>query len=186
MMDSEEKLELERRLQNISTPGYRYSEDYYRKYYATAPNLDELIAEGQQVLDSLKNIHTDWFDELIHRSIYQRHNLSIKGGTDKTSYYISTNYAKQGGRVPGNDTQRFTARMSLDQKLGNWGYFSLSTDAGYSATDTPNGSTHSPTDLIYQLNPYETKTGKLISYSEKSSEYTLNDLMSQYHSKSTD
>lgn len=123
MMDSEEKLELERRLQNISTPGYRYSEDYYRKYYATAPNLDELIAEGRQVLDSLKNIHTDWFDELIHRSIYQRHNLSIKGGTDKTSYYISTNYAKQGGRVPGNDTQRFTARMSLDQKLGNWGYF---------------------------------------------------------------
>ena len=30
------------------------------------------------------------------------------------------------------------------------------------------------------------QTGKLISYSEKSSEYTLNDLMSQYHSKSTD
>lgn len=186
MMDSEEKLELERRLQNKSTPGYRYSEDYYRKYHAAAPNLNELITGGRQVLDSLKNIHTDWFDELIHCNVYQKHNLSVKGGTDKTSYYVSANYAQQGGRIPGNDTQRFTARISLDQKLGSWGYFSLSTDVGYSATDTPNGSSYSPADLIYQLNPYETKTGKLVSYSKKSSEYTLNDLLNQYRGKSSD
>ena len=138
MMDTDEKLELERRLQNASTPGYRYSEDYYRKYFPNSPDLNSMIAEGQGVLDSLRNIHTDWFDELIHRSIYQRHNLSVRGGTENTSYYISANYAQQGGRVPGNDTHRFTARMSLDQKLGRWGYLSLSTDAGYSETDTPN------------------------------------------------
>lgn len=186
MMDTDEKLELERRLQNASTPGYRYSEDYYRKYFPNSPDLNSMIAEGQGVLDSLRNIHTDWFDELIHRSIYQRHNLSVRGGTENTSYYISANYAQQGGRVPGNDTHRFTARMSLDQKLGRWGYLSLSTDAGYSETDTPNGSSYSPTDLVYQLNPYETTTGKLVSYSNASSDYTYNDLVRQYNSKSTD
>lgn len=108
------------------------------------------------------------------------------GGTENTSYYISANYAQQGGRVPGNDTHRFTARMSLDQKLGRWGYLSLSTDAGYSETDTPNGGSYSPTDLVYQLNPYETTTGKLVSYSNASSDYTYNDLVRQYNSKSTD
>lgn len=41
MMDSREKLELERRLENTATPGYRYSEDYYRKYHANDPNLQE-------------------------------------------------------------------------------------------------------------------------------------------------
>lgn len=41
MMDTDEKLELERLLQNASTPGYRYSEDYYRKYYAADPNLNQ-------------------------------------------------------------------------------------------------------------------------------------------------
>lgn len=96
-----------------------------------------MIAEGQSVLDSLRNIHTDWFDELIHLSTYQRHNLSVRGGTENTSYYASVNYAQQGGRVPGNDTHRFTASLSLDQKLGRWGYLSVSTNAGYSATDTP-------------------------------------------------
>lgn len=186
MMDTDEKLELERLLQNASTPGYRYSEDYYRKYYAADPNLNQMIAEGQSVLDSLRNIHTDWFDELIHLSTYQRHNLSVRGGTENTSYYASVNYAQQGGRVPGNDTHRFTASLSLDQKLGRWGYLSVSTNAGYSATDTPNGSVYSPTDLVYQLNPYETPTSKLISYSNESSEYTYKDLLSQYNSKSTD
>lgn len=186
MMDTDEKLELERRLQNVSTPGYRYSEDYYRKYYPTAPNLDEMIAYGRGVLDSLRTINTDWFDELIHCNIYQRHNLSVRGGTEKTSYYVSVNYAQQGGRVPGNDTQRFTARMSLDQMLGKWGYLSLSADAGYSETDTPNGSSYSPTDLVYQLNPYETKDGTLVSFSNETSDYTYKDLLSQYQSKSTD
>ena len=52
MMNSKEKLELERRLENTATPGYRYSEDYYRKYHANDPNLESLIARGQQVLDS--------------------------------------------------------------------------------------------------------------------------------------
>ena len=186
MMDTDEKLELERRLQNRSTPGYRYSEDYYRKYFANDPNLNQMIVEGQGILDSLRTIHTDWFDELIHLNTYQRHNLSVRGGSEKTSYYVSANYAQQGGRVPGNDTHRFTATMSLDQQLGRVGYLSLSANAGYSETDTPNGSSYSPTDLIYQLNPYETKTGKLVSFSNETSDYTYNDLLSQYNSKSTD
>ena len=134
----------------------------------------------------MRTIHTDWFDELIHLNTYQRHNLSVRGGSEKTSYYVSANYAQQGGRVPGNDTHRFTATMSLDQQLGRVGYLSLSANAGYSETDTPNGSSYSPTDLIYQLNPYETKTGKLVSFSNETSDYTYNDLLSQYNSKSTD
>ena len=76
MMNSKEKLELERRLENTATPGYRYSEDYYRKYHANDPNLESLIARGQQVLDSLSRINTDWFKELLRNNFYQEHNLS--------------------------------------------------------------------------------------------------------------
>lgn len=186
MMQSDEKLELERLLQNPSTPGYRYSADYYRKYYPNDPGLDNMIAQGARVLDSLQGINTDWFRELIRPNIYQRHNLSIRGGNENTSYFISANYSQQGGRVPGNDVQRISTRMSLDQRLGRWGYLSLASDAGYSITNTPNGSSFSPTDLVYQLNSYETKTSPLVSFSNESSEYTYNDLLSQYQSKSTD
>lgn len=182
MMDSEEKLELERLLQNPETPGYRYSADYYNKYYSNAPNLSQLIATGEAKLDSMRNIHTDWFKELLRNSIYQKHNISVKGGTEATTYYLSANYTYQGGRIPGNDKQRMSLRMNLDQQLGKIGYLMLSVNGGYARTDTPNGSSNDPTSLVYELNPYEQKRGELYSYPGQ----TYRDLMNQYSAQESD
>ena len=184
MMNSKEKLELERRLENTATPGYRYSEDYYRKYHANDPNLESLIARGQQVLDSLSRINTDWFKELLRNNFYQEHNLSARGGTEQTSFYASLNYSQQGGRIPGNDIKRVTARLSVDQEITPKLYASLSVNGGYSLTNTPNGTSYSPTDLVYQLNPYETKdvNAELVSFPGR----TYADLFNQYSEESSD
>ena len=184
MMDTEEKLELERRLQNPAAPGYRYSEDYFRRYHGASPELDKMILEGRAVLDSLKGIHTDWFDELIRLNTYQQHNLSVRGGTKETSYAVSVGYVRQGGRVEGNSTQRATTSLSLDQQLGRMGFLSLSANAGYGRTDTPNGSDETPADLVYKLNPYETKRGRLYSFPK--GDYTYDDLLFQYRKEGTD
>lgn len=183
LMETDEKLEFERRLKNEAAPGYRYSADYFRTKYPNSPNLNAMIAAGQRTLDSLRTINTDWFKELIRRSMYQRHNLSFKGGNEKTAYYISANYTMQGGSLPGNDTQRATVRMSLDQQLGKIGVLSLSVDGGYSDTDTPTGTTYSPASLVYNLNPYEQpSTGTLWSYPNR----TYKDLLNQYSANSSD
>lgn len=177
MMDTDEKLELERRLKNPEAPGYRYSEDYYRRYYANDPGLNDMIAAGQAKLDELRQTNTDWFKELLRNDFYHRHNLSVRGGTNQTSYYASANYSYQGGQVPGNDVNRFTGRLSLDQAIGKIGSLSLSVSGGYSKADSPNGSTYSPTSLIYELNPYESKTsGELWSYPGR----TYDDLVYQF------
>ncbi len=183
MMQTDEKLELERRLKNVEAPGYRYSEDYYRRYFAKDPDLDLMIAEGQAILAELRRTETDWFKELLRNDFYQRHNLSLRGGSDKTSYYASANYSYQGGQVPGNDVSRFTGRMSLDQAVGSKGYASLSVSGGYSKANSPNGSAYSPTSLIYELNPYESKTsGELWSYPNR----TYDDLVYQFERTSTE
>lgn len=182
MMDSAEKLELERLLQNPETPGYRYSADFYRKYYADAPNLEELIAEGQSVLDSLSGIHTDWYKKLLHNNLYQKHHVSIRGGSDRTTYFASAHYTAQGGRIPGNDKQRMGIRLNLDQRLGRAGYLLLGMNGGYSRTNTPNGSSSDPASLIYELNPYEQTTGKLYSYPGR----TFQDLLQEYSAKASE
>ncbi len=105
----------------------------------------------------MKNINTDWFHELIRNSLYQKHNVSIRGGSEETTYYVSANYTQQGGRLPGNDKRRMSLRMNMDQKLGHIGYALLSVNGGYAKTNTPNGTTSDPTQLVYELNPYETK-----------------------------
>ncbi|MDE7378535.1 MAG: SusC/RagA family TonB-linked outer membrane protein [Paraprevotella sp.] len=183
LMETDEKLEFERRLKNEATPGYRYSADYFRTKYPNSPELSAMIADGQRVLDSLRTINTDWFRELIRRSMYQRHNLSFKGGNEQTAYYISANYTMQGGMLPGNDTQRATVRMSLDQQLGKIGILSLSVDGGYAETDTPTGTSFTPASLVYNLNPYEQPSGgKLWSYPNR----TYSDLLNQYSASSSD
>lgn len=182
MMDSAEKLELERLIGNEETPGYRYSEDYFRKYYAQSPNLEQMIAGGKAKLDSLRNINTDWFNELLRNSIYHRHNVSVRGGNDKTTYFLSANYSYQGGRLGGNDKQRMGMRLNIDQKLGHIGYAMLGVTGSYAKTNTPNGTSNDPTSLIYELNPYEQKTGELWSYSGR----TYKDLTNQYSAVSAD
>lgn len=188
MMNSREKLELERLIKNENTPGYRYSEDYYRRYYANDPNLNSLIAQGELYLDSLRNINTDWFDELIRMSTFQNYSLGIRGGNEKSTYFYSGSYGKQGGRIKGNDIQRFTARLNHDYTISPRFNLSFNIGGGYSETNTPNGSSNDPGSLVYNLNPYEQKndpkTGKsvqLFSYSKR----TFYDLTNEYSRKST-
>lgn len=182
MMDSEEKLELERLMQNPEAPGYLYSADYYNKYYAGAPDLAQMISDGAARLDSLRRINTDWFGELLRNNVYHRHSLSIRGGNGTTAYYVSGNYSYQGGRIEGNDKQRMGLRLNLDQRIGSMGYLMVSVDGGYAKTNTPNGTSSSPTALVYELNPYEQKHGRLWSYPGQ----TYDDLMHQYSANAED
>ena len=56
-------------------------------------------------------------------------------------------------------------------------------NGGYSKANSPNGSTYSPTSLIYDLNPYESKTsGELWSYPNR----TYDDLFYQFEKVSTE
>lgn len=183
VMDSNEKLELERLMKNEANPGYRYSEEYIRQTNAGNPQLPALIAHGAAVLDSLRGINTDWFNELMHTAFYQNHNISVRGGNEKTSYFVSGNIATQGGQVKGNSTLRSTLRLGIDQTLGRIGYLTFSMDGGYTQTKTPNGSAFTPASLIYNLNPYETPDGgKLWSYPNR----TFNDLLKQYEANTSD
>lgn len=179
LMKTAEKLELENRLQHVDAPGYRYSKDFYMKYHRYDADLEEKIAEGQKVLDELLKVDTDWFNELLRMNMYQRHNLSLRGGTEETSYYISSSMSTQGGRMPGNNSNRLGLRLNLDQKILKKGYLMISVNGAYSRIMTPNGTTHDPTELIYRLNPYEKKTGKLYSYPNK----TFSDLINQYEAQ---
>lgn len=182
MMNSAEKLELERRLKNEATPGYLYSEDYIKKKYGGTPLEGEKLKEGKQVLDSLRNINTDWYRELTNIQSYQKHNLSYTDGDERTSYFVSLGYLHQGGQLEGNVLSRISSRVAIDKVITENAIGSLSINGSYGQVKTPNGGSFSPEQLIYQLNPYETKDSKFL-YSYPRRGYA--DLFHQFSREST-
>ena len=63
---------------------------------------------------------TDWLGEIFRPGSTDNHNLSISGGTEKTTYYFSGNYFNQKGTVQNSDMQKFSGMMNLSFKFNKY------------------------------------------------------------------
>ncbi|HLO80105.1 MAG TPA: TonB-dependent receptor [Chitinophagaceae bacterium] len=84
---------------------------------------EKLINDGQtaQAFLNSEKTNTDWQSEIFNdNAASQIHNLSIDGGSDKTSYFFSLNYANQDGMVITNKVKRYALRANLQHKVNNW------------------------------------------------------------------
>lgn len=73
---------------------------------------------------------TDWMKLATQTGIKQQHNLSFRGGANKTSYFISLNYTDVKGTAVGNEFKRYNVRFNLDQEFNSWLKFSTTTQLG--------------------------------------------------------
>ena len=62
-------------------------------------------------------VNTDWQDEVLRTGILQQYQLSVTGGDDNTTYYISGSYRDEEGVQLNNRFTRLGLTMNLDQKL---------------------------------------------------------------------
>lgn len=79
---------------------------------------------------------TDWLDEISQTGITMDHNLSISGGTDDVSYFVSGEYMNQKGILKGYQYKRFSFRANLDIKVTK--YLTIGTNA-YVASHNKDG-----------------------------------------------
>jgi TonB-linked SusC/RagA family outer membrane protein len=63
---------------------------------------------------------TNWQDAMFRRSLLQKHQLSLSGGTDKTTFYFSGEYFNQEGVAPGSGFSRASVRLNLDNQTRKW------------------------------------------------------------------
>jgi TonB-linked SusC/RagA family outer membrane protein len=77
--------------------------------------------------DEIKNAGsgTDWFDIVTRDGMMQQHNLSIKGGTEKTRYFLSANLFEHKGVLKNSDFKRASIRLNIDQKFNDYISFGL-------------------------------------------------------------
>ncbi len=94
---------------------------------------DQLITDFRNGTDPYKYPNTDWYDELFHNALITSHNLSIRGGSDKLSSFLSLNYLKQDGILRYTDAQKFGIRANLEYKVNSW--FKIGSRLSFSRND---------------------------------------------------
>jgi len=82
----------------------------------------------------------NWFDEIYKKGFIQEHNISARGGTQKTQYFMSLGYMGQDAIILDGEYQRISARINLDTEIIP--AVKMGTNLGYTYGNqrTPNGS----------------------------------------------
>lgn len=92
------------------------------------PWMGSITATEQRMHDA--GMDTDWLDLCLRNGFKQQHNLSLRGGVEKTHYFVSLNYTDVKGVAVGNQFKRYNIRFNLDQEFNKWLKFSTSTQLG--------------------------------------------------------
>ena len=108
---------------SVQTPP-RHLDVMNLQQYAQMVKEFHLLAGGQtpgEFLDpSLLGKGTDWQHELFKTTPMMKHQLSMSGGNDKTTYYLSGEYLDQKGVAIGSGFKRYGFRLNIDNKPREW------------------------------------------------------------------
>jgi len=63
---------------------------------------------------------TEWIKEITRNALVQNYALSVNGGNEKNSYYVSASYNDTQGIIQDSGQKRATVRVSFDRQLFKW------------------------------------------------------------------
>lgn len=84
---------------------------------------------GERVVNDVVN--TDWQKQIYRTANIQSHDLSFSGGKDNTKFYASLGYFNQEGALLNSGTQRYTARLNLENGVAKKYNFGISLGTSY-------------------------------------------------------
>ena len=135
--------------------------DFQTKYLGAANGMDYTDPDTYDFLYNYLNnalgiddptVDTDWLSLLTNKNapMYQI-DLSVAGGSQKTSYYFSANYSDQEGVYPGSERTRYTFRADVDTRAAKWLKLGMNLSLGYAKASTT--STAETAGSLYTSNP---------------------------------
>lgn len=108
---------------NLFSEEMWYRQDSIGPYYGNKNISDAanpfIPIYSKDQIDAARNNHEKATDAITRAGFTTQHNLSISGGTGKTTYYASGNYFDQKGVIIGTDYKRYNGRLSIDQAISD-------------------------------------------------------------------
>jgi TonB-linked SusC/RagA family outer membrane protein len=134
-------------------PGWFYSKQNPR--YATLGTAGQ--AQADFLLDSISKINTNWADYMFRDGNFSNHQITLSGGTGKTTIYSSLELYNEEGTTPRTDMKRVSFRTNVDYVDDK---FSLSIQSSLAYTkrnfqqSTTTNSTGNPFLAVNIQSPY--------------------------------
>lgn len=83
---------------------------------------------------------TNWRDAVTRQGTSADYNLSVQGGNDRTTYYISGGYMDQKGITLASDFKRYSAKINVETKATDYFKLGVNTTLAYTDQNTPPGA----------------------------------------------
>ena len=146
MMNAAQKIQYERELSLLGVPG---TAGLPGPSISTQADYDRLIGRD-----------TDWFDTLLQQSVVQSNSMSIAGGGEKMSYFLSVGHDVNTGIIKTiAGFERMNARLNVTYDAKDWLEVSTNFSVSTTSSDEPRdrNNVQNPFRAMYDYNPYETK-----------------------------
>lgn len=154
-----------------------YENAILRNESAFNAGKSSVVYTPEEIRQFRENGDEEWFaDEITRSALQQNHNLSLSGGNDRSTYFISLGYVDQQSNFvgPGRGLKRYNYRVNLTNEVGR---FKLTSMLSYVRREIKDHSFNTSTLMV------DASRVPLI-YSQKDSlgRYLTNDVLQQFNS----
>lgn len=128
-------------------------------------NATTTYLSNGKTLEDYRNVKgLDFQDQIYRNAPMQSHDISLRGGSDKTRYSISANIIDQNGVILNSDFRRYQGRITLDQNVNRKLKVGVNLNYSYTISNgtivNASSSTQSAsTNLLYAVWGYRPVTG---------------------------
>ena len=146
MMNASQKIQYERELAALGVSNA----------FALPGATISSVAEYNQLVAK----DTDWFDELLKQSTIQSNSLSVTGGSEDISYFLSLGHDRNTGIIKDiRGFERLNSRLNVTYQAKEWLEIAANVSITTTSTDEPRdrNNVQNPFRAMYDYNPYETK-----------------------------
>lgn len=133
-----------------ATDAARNASDELVDYFGYNPYNVANPVDTNGVLTSTKKLwENSWEDEVIRSNFLRvNHNISLTGGDEKSTYFMSFDYLNEDGPVIQSDFERISARINLETQVGKRLKVGFNTSFSRSNSGTPDQTSGSTTQAI--------------------------------------
>lgn len=105
--------------------------------------------------DEMEGVNTDWQDLMFESGMVMSHDIGISGGTATGSYNFGAGYYEDKSLLPGQSYNRMNIRANIDQSIGKYFRFGLTTNNNYNVTDGQSIGMYNTLATSPLIDPYE-------------------------------